>query len=158
MHGCALSESPGLGEGLEAAVVGLLGLGREAAAGKLFARQVVAYAVAARALAAATRIRTRADLQVFFFLTFHIRLSPSMLFQMSSAKLHVRPILLKKIVFVIFFNNRLTSCLTICSRQKDKIKNGFCLLLSRPNLQFCRSLFNRYARLEFGKYNHQDQS
>jgi len=35
---------------------------------------------------------------------------------MSSAKLQVRPILLKKIFFVIFFNNHLTSYDTIRSR------------------------------------------
>ena len=91
MYGCALSESPCLCECLEATVVGFLGLGREAAAGKLFAREVIAYAIAARALTAATRIRTHAVLQILFFLTFHIRLPPSMSFQMSSAKLQVRP-------------------------------------------------------------------
>lgn len=77
LTGCLALESPGLGEGGETAVVGLLGVGREAAAGKLPARQVIAYAVAARALSLAPRIRTSADLQILFFLTFHIRLAPS---------------------------------------------------------------------------------
>jgi len=78
---CALGgkilQSPGLRERLEAAVVCLLGLGREAAAGKLLARQVIAYAIAARALPLAPRISTTADLQIIFFLAFHIRLPPS---------------------------------------------------------------------------------
>src|SRR3972149_1052458 len=59
---------------------------------------------------------------------------------MSSAKLQVRPILLKKIFFVIFFNNHLAAYERRRGRQKEKIRNGFFLLLSRPNLQFCRSL------------------
>jgi len=46
---------------------------------------------------------------------------------MSSAKLQVRPILLKKIFFVIFFNDHLTGYGAIHCRRKEKIKKGFFL-------------------------------
>jgi len=46
---------------------------------------------------------------------------------MSSAKLQVRPILLKKISFMIFFNNYLSDYDTMRSQQKEKINNRFFL-------------------------------
>jgi len=46
---------------------------------------------------------------------------------MSSAKLQIRPILLKKISFVIFFNNYLSDYETICyvAIEKKKSRNDF---------------------------------
>jgi len=46
---------------------------------------------------------------------------------MSSAKLQVRPILLKKISFMIFFNNYLSDYETIRCHQKEKINKRFFL-------------------------------
>jgi len=46
---------------------------------------------------------------------------------MSSAKLQVRPILLKKISFMIFFNNYLSGYDTIRCHRKEKIKKRFFL-------------------------------
>jgi len=47
--------------------------------------------------------------------------------EMSSAKLQVRPILLKKISFMIFFNNYLSDYETIRCHRKEKIDKGFFL-------------------------------
>jgi len=44
---------------------------------------------------------------------------------MSSAKLQVRPILLKKISFMIFFNNYLSDYETIRCIEKKKSTNDF---------------------------------
>jgi len=46
---------------------------------------------------------------------------------MSSAKLQVRPILLKKISFMIFFNNYPSDYETIRCHRKEKIKKRFFL-------------------------------
>ncbi len=48
--GLRLLQSPGLGEGGEAAVVAFLDTIREAAAGQLLARQMIAYTLTARPL------------------------------------------------------------------------------------------------------------
>jgi hypothetical protein len=45
----------------------------------------------------------------------------------ASAKLQVRPILLKKISFVIFFNNYLSDYEIIRCHRKEKINKGFFL-------------------------------
>src|SRR4030042_275615 len=47
--------------------------------------------------------------------------------EMSSAKLQVRPILLKKISFMIFFNNYLNDYETIRCHRKEKINKRFFL-------------------------------
>ncbi len=66
---------PGLGEGLEAAVIRALGLGREAATGQLAGCQVVLQAFAADTLALATAIGARAVLEIRFLSTLHDRFS-----------------------------------------------------------------------------------
>ena len=53
-------QSPGLGEGAEAAVVSFFGTGGEAAAGKLLARQVIAYTLTAHSLSLTAGICTAA--------------------------------------------------------------------------------------------------
>jgi len=40
---------------------------------------------------------------------------------------------------MVFFNNQPTTQGTVCYRQKEKIRERFFLLLSRPNLQFCKN-------------------
>src|SRR4030066_1041257 len=51
----------------------------------------------------------------------------SLLHLMSSAKLQVRPILLKKISFMIFFNNYLSDYEIIRCHRKEKINKRFFL-------------------------------
>ena len=71
MVSAARSQFPGSGEGLEAAVVGFLRIGREAAAGKLLRGQVIAETLTADALIVTSGIRATAVLQVLRFLAFH---------------------------------------------------------------------------------------
>jgi hypothetical protein len=62
---------PSPGERLKASVVGFFCFRRKAAAGKLFACQVVLYAIAAYTSLAAACIGAGAVLLIGFFLTFH---------------------------------------------------------------------------------------
>jgi predicted nucleic acid-binding protein len=71
------SQSPGFGEGLEAAVVGSLDVVREAAGGQLLRGQVIAQALAANPFVVAAGIRAVAVLQVLGLLTFHRALNSS---------------------------------------------------------------------------------
>jgi hypothetical protein len=61
---------PGFCECDETAVVCLFGFGWEAAAGKLFTLEVVAYAIAANATASTTHISTGAIVKILLFFTF----------------------------------------------------------------------------------------
>jgi hypothetical protein len=64
-------EFPRLCECLEAAVIGFFRIGREAAAGQLFGRQVILQTRTADALIFAARIRTGANTQILTFSAFH---------------------------------------------------------------------------------------
>ena len=64
---------PRLGEGLEAAIVGLLGFRREAAAGKLPAGKVILNTLAAQALPLAGGVRAATVRQVLFLVALHGR-------------------------------------------------------------------------------------
>ena len=59
---------------------------------------------------------------------------------MSSAKLQVRHILFKKIVFLIFLNDLIAACYTIPFGLKRKNQTTIFSFQSMPNLQFCSSL------------------
>ena len=66
----------GLGEGLEAAVVGSFDIVGEATGGQLLGRQVIAYTLTAYSFSGAAGIRAVAVLKVLFFVAFHIRIGP----------------------------------------------------------------------------------
>ena len=67
----ALSEAPGLGEGLEAAVVAPLNVVGKTTAGKLLHRQMITDTLTTITLLITAGIRTIALLEVLFFLAFH---------------------------------------------------------------------------------------
>ena len=67
---------PRLGTSFEAAIIRLFRLGREAAAGKLPAGEMVLNALAANAPLAARSIRATAPGQIFLFLALHGRITP----------------------------------------------------------------------------------
>jgi hypothetical protein len=71
-----LLKFPGFGEGLEGAVVGFFGLGREAAAGQLSGGKVITYTFAAQALPFTAGIGTGTVFKVLVFVTFHIQKPP----------------------------------------------------------------------------------
>ncbi len=64
-------QPPGLGEGFEAAVVGLLDLVGEAAAGQLLSCEMIAQTVAAGSFSRAAGIRATAVLEILVFFAFH---------------------------------------------------------------------------------------
>jgi hypothetical protein len=71
---------PSLGEGLEAAVVSLLDVVGETAAGKLPARQVISQTLTAYPFITATGIRAVAIIHILIFITFH---NQTFLFQIT---------------------------------------------------------------------------
>ncbi len=78
----SLRQFPGSGKGLEAAVVSLFRIRREAAAGKLLGGQMITDAFAAHAFVIAPGIGATAVLQVLRLLTFH---RPYLLMNWTSA-------------------------------------------------------------------------
>jgi hypothetical protein len=69
-------QSPGLGEGVEAAVESFLDLVGETAAGQLLYRQMIAYTLAAHSLFIAARIGAITVFQILLLFTLHIQMSP----------------------------------------------------------------------------------
>jgi hypothetical protein len=66
-----MSKVPSLGKVGEAAVISAFGLFREAAAGKLFALEVILQTLTADALSRTAGITATAKIHVFIFFTFH---------------------------------------------------------------------------------------
>ena len=72
IHPVRVLQSPGLGEGLEAAVVSLFDIVREAAAWQLSGREMIAQAVAAGSFSGAAGIGATAVIEILVFLAFHV--------------------------------------------------------------------------------------